>query len=122
MSETARRTFVSTLVVVAVVVGALALWQLRIDRADLLGFVLAAAMRPGIDALARHRIPRPLGLAIHYLGIAKVLALLLWLVVPPAVDQVSQAIGGVPTSADLAQKTKHSSGVKHRSSPGRRSG
>ena len=99
MGETARRTFVATLVVVAVVVGVLALWKLRVLIALIfLGFVLAAAMRPGIEWLARHRIPRPVGLALHYLGIAAVLALLLWLVVPPAVDQISQAIGGVPTS------------------------
>jgi predicted PurR-regulated permease PerM len=115
MGETARRSFVATLVAVAVVVAALALWELKILIALIfLGFVLAAAMRPGIEALAQHRIPRPLGLALHYLGIAAVLALLLWLVVPPAVDQIGQAIGGVPTSkAELAQQTKNSSGVKH---------
>jgi predicted PurR-regulated permease PerM len=124
MGETARRSFVATLVAVAVVVAALALWALKILIALIfLGFVLAAAMRPGIDALARHRIPRPLGLALHYLGIAAVLALLLWLVVPPAVDQIGQAIGGVPTSkAELAQQTKNSSGVKHEILAGPRSG
>jgi len=68
MGETARRSFVATLVAGAVVVAALALWELKILIALIfLGFVLAAAMRPGIDALARHRIPRPLGLALHYL-------------------------------------------------------
>lgn len=115
MKETARRTFVATVVVVAVVACTLAIWELRILIALIfLGFVLAAAMRPGIDALARHRIPRPLGLAIHYLGLAAVLALMLWLVVPPAVDQISEAIGGVPTSkAELDQQTKQSSGLKH---------
>ena len=115
MGETARRTFIATIVVVAVVVATLALWELRILIALIfLGLVLAAAMRPGIDALARHRIPRPLGVALHYLGIAAVLALLLWLVVPSAVDQIGQAIGGVPTSKEeLAQQTKHSSGLKH---------
>ena len=115
MGETARRTFIATIVVVAVVAATLALWELRILIALIfLGFVLAAAMRPGIDALARHRIPRPLGVALHYLGIAAVLALMLWLVVPPAVDQIGQAIGGVPTSKEeLAQQTKHSSGLKH---------
>jgi predicted PurR-regulated permease PerM len=115
MGETARRTFVATLVVVAVVVSVLTLWELRVLIALIfLGFVLAAAMRPGIDWLAEHRIPRPAGLAIHYLGIAAVLALMLWLVVPPAVDQIGQALGGVPTSkAELAQQTKNSHGLKH---------
>ena len=54
MGETARRTFIATIVVVAVVVATLALWELRILIALIfLGLVLAAAMRPGIDALAR---------------------------------------------------------------------
>jgi predicted PurR-regulated permease PerM len=40
--------------------------------------------------------------------------LLLWLVVPRAVDQVDQALGGVPTSQqELNQKAKHSTGIKH---------
>ena len=42
------------------------------------------------------------------------LALLLWLVVPRAIDQVGQAVGGVPTSRqELNQKAKHSTGIKH---------
>jgi predicted PurR-regulated permease PerM len=115
MRETARRTFVATLVVVGVVACTLALWELRVLIALIfLGFVLAAAMRPGIDTLAQHRIPRTLGLTLHYLGIAAVLALLLWLVVPPAVDQIGEALGSVPTSKEeLAQQTKESSGLKH---------
>jgi predicted PurR-regulated permease PerM len=71
-------------------------------------------MRPGVERLAQHRIPRPLGVALHYVGLLAVLALLLWLVVPRAIDQVDQAIGGVPTSQhELDQKAKHSTGIKH---------
>src|SRR4051812_2615208 len=115
MGDTARRTFVATLVVVAVVVGALALWKIKILIALVfLGLVLAAAMRPGVERLAERRIPRPLGVAAHYLAIAGAIALLLWLVVPRAIDQVDQAIGGVPTSQqELSQKAKHSTGIKH---------
>jgi putative heme transporter len=115
MMQTARRAFVATVIAVAVVACALALWKLKILIALVfLGFVLAAAMRPGIDALARHRVPRPLGLALHYLGLAAVIGLLLWLVVPRAIDQVGEAIGGVPTSQqELAQQTERSSGIKH---------
>lgn len=115
MGETARRTFVATIVVIALVATTLALWELRILIALIfLGFVLAAAMRPGVDALAQRRIPRPLGVALHYLGIAAVLAVLLWLVVPAAIDQIGEALGGVPTSKEeLAQQTKQSSGLKH---------
>jgi predicted PurR-regulated permease PerM len=115
MQETARRTFVATVVVVAVVACALALWKLKVLIALIfLGFVLAAAMRPGIDALARRRVPKPAGLAIHYLGLAALLGLLLWLVVPRAVDQVGEALGGVPTSQqELDQQARESTGIKH---------
>jgi len=115
MEETARRTFVATLVVVGVVALALALWKLKIVIALVFfGFVIAAAMRPSVDRLAALRIPRPLGVALHYLALAAAIALLLWLVVPRALEQVDQAIGGVPTSQrELKQKVKHSSGIKH---------
>jgi predicted PurR-regulated permease PerM len=115
MAETARRAFVTTLVALAVIVGALALWKVKIVLALVfLGLILAAAMRPGVERLAEHRVPRPLGVALHYLAIAGALALLLWLVVPRAIDQVDQALGGVPTSQqELNQKAKHSTGIKH---------
>src|SRR5436309_5617767 len=115
MQETARRTFVAALVFVAVVAAALALWELKLVIALVFfGFVVAAAMRPGIDGLARHGVPRPAGVAVHYVGLALVIGLLLWLVVPRAVDQVGEAIGGVPTSTqELNQKAKHSTGIKH---------
>jgi predicted PurR-regulated permease PerM len=115
MADTARRTFVISLVVLAVIVCALALWKVKIVLALVfLGLILAAAMRPGVDRLAEYKVPRPLGVAIHYLAIAAALAILLWVVVPRAVDQVDQAIGGVPTSQqELTQKAKHSTGIKH---------
>jgi hypothetical protein len=115
MSDTARRAFVSTVVAVAVIAISLALWKLKLVIALVfLGFIVAAAMRPGIDRLARHRIPRPAGVALHYLAIVAALGLLLWLAVPRAIDQVDQALGGLPTSQqELDQKAKHSKGIKH---------
>jgi predicted PurR-regulated permease PerM len=115
MADTARRAFVATLVGVAVVACALALWKVKIVIALVfLGLIIAAAMRPGVDRLAQNRIPRPLGVALHYLALAGAIALLLWLVVPRAIDQVDEAIGGVPTSRqELNQKAKHSTGIKH---------
>ncbi len=115
MADTARRAFISTLVAVAVIICTLALWKLKIVIALVfLGLIIAAAMRPGIDLLAQWRIPRPFGVLIHYLVLVAAIALLLWLVVPRAVDQVNQALGGVPTSQqELKQKAKHSTGFKH---------
>jgi predicted PurR-regulated permease PerM len=115
MADTARRAFIATLVAVAVVALALALWKLKIVIALVfLGFIVAAAMRPGVDRLAAHRIPRPAGVALHYLALAGAIGFLLWLVVPRAINQVNDAIGGVPTSQqELKQKAKHSTGIKH---------
>jgi predicted PurR-regulated permease PerM len=115
MAQTARKAFVSALVVVGVIALALALWKLKlVIFLVFFGFVVAAAMRPGIDWLAERRIPRPAGVAIHYAVLAAALGLLLWLAVPRAVDQVSQALGNVPTSnEELRQQTKHSTGIKH---------
>lgn len=115
MGTVARRAAVSTIVVVAIVAVALALWKLKVVIALVfLGFVVAAAMRPGIDRLAAWRVPRPAGVALHYVAIAGALALLLWLAVPRAIDQVSQALGGVPTSRqELNRQARHSKGIKH---------
>ena len=94
MSETAHRSFVAAVVVLAVVVGALALWQLKILLALLfLAFTVAAAMRPGVEALRRRGIPRGAGVLLHYAALVSLLGLLLWAVVPRAIHQVQAALG-----------------------------
>jgi predicted PurR-regulated permease PerM len=94
VSETARRAFVATSVVVGVVVAALALWELKILLALLfLAFTIAAAMRPSVEALRRRRVPRGVGILLHYAAFVLLLGLLLWAVVPRAVTQVQNAIG-----------------------------
>ena len=57
-------------------------------------------------------MPRGLGLAIHYLAIAGLLAVALWFVVPRAVDQVQNALGG-STQAQIHQEAANSKGIKH---------
>jgi predicted PurR-regulated permease PerM len=115
MAKTARTAFIATLVVLGVVVVALALWKLKVVIALVfIGLIISAAMRPGVERLAEWRIPRPAGVLIHYIAIAGVIALFLWLIVPQAVDQVSQALNGVPTSKqELKRQAKHSTGIKH---------
>jgi len=113
MAETAKRVALGTLIVIALVAVTLALWKLKLVIALVfLGVILAAAMRPGIDALARRGIPRGAGLALHYLVFAALFALLLWVAVPRAVDQVQNALGGT-TKAQIHQEAKHSTGIKH---------
>src|ERR671932_1614561 len=69
----ARKAALATLVVIAIVVLAIALWKLRVlISLFFLGLVIAAAMRPGIDWLHERRVPRGIGLAIHYLIVAVV--------------------------------------------------
>jgi predicted PurR-regulated permease PerM len=110
MRQTAGRVALSTLVAVGIVVAILALWKLKVLIALLfLAFIVAAAMRPSVEWLKRHRIPRGAGIALHYLAIAGVVALLLWLVVPRAVDQVEAAVG----SNNLRKEARHETGWKH---------
>src|SRR5579862_3673151 len=103
--STARRAFVSTVVVVAVVAAALALWKLKIVIALLLlAVTVSAAMRPGVDWLAERRIPRALGVLLHYLALLGLVALFLSFVVPHLITQVESAVG--------SSKGHHGSGVK----------
>jgi predicted PurR-regulated permease PerM len=115
MSDTARKSFIATLVAVLVIAGALAVWHLKVLVALLLlALIISSAMRPGVEWLQRHRIPRPLGVAIHYVVFLLVIAFLLWLIVPRALDQIGTAVGGIPTSTqDVARAAKHSHGIKH---------
>ena len=106
MKQTAERVALSTLIVIAIVAAALALWKLKLVLALVfLAFILAAALRPGIERLARAGIPRGFGLLIHYAVLTGVIAFALWMVVPRAVDQVQSALGGT-TKAQIHQEAE----------------
>jgi predicted PurR-regulated permease PerM len=113
VTETAKRIALATLVVITIVAIALALWKLKLLLALIfIGFILAAAMRPGVDGLKRLGIPRGAGLLLHYGLLIGLLALVLWAVVPRAVDQVEGALGG-STQADIHREATESKGIKH---------
>jgi predicted PurR-regulated permease PerM len=114
MSDTAKRAAVVTLVSGSIVVAALALWKIKIVIALLfLGIIVSAAMRPGIEWLQlRARLPRGAGLLLHYVLLAGIVAVVLWLFVPRAIDQVQQATS-VSSASQLHQQAKHSTGIKH---------
>jgi predicted PurR-regulated permease PerM len=113
MKETTQRVALSTLIVIAIVAVALALWKLKLVLALVfLAFIVAAALRPGIERLARAGIPRGVGLLIHYAALIGVIALALWIVVPRAVDQVQSALGGT-TQAQIHEEAQQSKGIKH---------
>jgi predicted PurR-regulated permease PerM len=113
--ETAKRAAIATLVAGGIVVSALALWQLRLLVALLfLAFILAAAMRPTVDALARRGIPRGGGIALHYVVLIGSVVAFLWIVVPRAIDQVDEALGGLPsTRSELGEQARESTGLRH---------
>ena len=115
MGSTARRTATATLVALSIVVAALALWKIRAVIALLfLGFIVAAAMRPSVEWLhEKARMPRSLGVLVHYVTLVGLLALVLWLIVPRALTQVEQAVGNVPTSTtELRHQANTSHGIK----------
>jgi predicted PurR-regulated permease PerM len=111
MGTTARRAAITTLVAGGIVVAALALWKIKIVIALLfLGFIVAAAMRPGVEWLQqRARFPRTAGVLVHYALLFGIIAIVLWLFVPRAIDQVQQAT----TGNALHQQAAHSTGIKH---------
>jgi predicted PurR-regulated permease PerM len=111
MRETAKRVALATVIVIAIVAGALALWELRLVIALVfLGLILAAAMRPGIEALRRHGLPRAFGLTLHYLVLFAFVGLFLWVVVPRAIDQVQNAVG---STDEIHRQATQSKGIKH---------
>jgi predicted PurR-regulated permease PerM len=111
LSTFAARVAVATLVAGGIVLALVLVWQARVVVALLLSAViLAAALRPGVDWLEAHRIPRGGAVAMHYLALIGVIAVGLWLVVPAAVDQVQAALGSQHQLRDEAQQ---STGIKH---------
>jgi predicted PurR-regulated permease PerM len=112
MAQTAKRAAVFTLVVVGIVVLVLALWRLRLVIALLfLAFVLAAAMRPTVDTLARNGLPRVGGIALHYMAMIGIVVGFLWAVVPRAIDQVEDAVP--ETRSELSEEAEGTTGWRH---------
>src|SRR3954454_4887668 len=69
VKDTARRAAVATIVAGSIVVLALALWTLKLVIGLLFfAVIIASALRPGIEALARRGVPRAACLGLHYLA------------------------------------------------------
>ncbi len=115
MTETAKRAALATLVVGGIVVLALALWKLRLLAALLFfAFILAAAMRPTVEKLAKRGIPRAAGIGLHYLVLLGVIVGFLWAVVPRAIDQIDAAVGDLPqTRSEIGEEAEASTGIRH---------
>lgn len=97
--SSARRAFEVTLIVLGTLVGALALWKLKLVVALFLAAItISAAMRPGVEWLAARRIPRPLGVLLHYLVALGLVALFLSFAVPRLTTEVQAALQMQPSA------------------------
>jgi predicted PurR-regulated permease PerM len=111
----ARKALIVTLIAVGVVVAVLVLWKIRLVIALLfVAVTISAAMRPGVEWLQERRVPRAVGVLLHYLALLAVVGVLLWLIVPHAVDQVQQALGGTTTHSQLKSAEAHTNGPTHK--------
>lgn len=101
--STAHKALVSTAVAILVVVAALALWKLRVVVALLLvAMIIAAAMRPSVEHLARYRVPRVVGVLLHYLVLLGLVALFLSFVVPHLITEVQAALNSASSGKSHA--------------------
>jgi predicted PurR-regulated permease PerM len=111
----AKKAFVCTLVALSVIALALALWQVRVVIALLfVAFIIAAAMRPGVEWLQARRVPRVAGVLLHYFALLAVFGLLIWLIVPQAIGEVQQALDGKGATAEVHQAATHTNGLEHK--------
>jgi predicted PurR-regulated permease PerM len=98
--ELTVRVAKATAAALAVAALAFGIWQVRsVLILLLLALTLAAAIRPGVEWLHRHRVPQSIAILLHFLVVGGLIALLLWLAVPPALHQIGHALepGGSQT-------------------------
>jgi predicted PurR-regulated permease PerM len=113
MVDTAKRVAIATLVAGGIVVLGLALWKLRLVVGLLFAaMIIAAALRPSIESLARYRVPRPAGLLAHYAALVALIGVAIAFAVPAALHQVDHALSPSGKAA-IAHAARNSTGVKH---------
>jgi len=96
-SDLTVRVAKATAAALAVVALAAGIWQVRsVLILLLLAVTLAAAIRPGVEWLGRHRVPQSVGILLHFVVVGGAVALFLWLAVPPALHQIGHALGHGP--------------------------
>ena len=91
---------------------AFGIWQVRsVIILLLLAVTLAAAIRPGVEWLQRHRVPQSVAILLHFLVVGGAVVLLIWLAVPPALHQIGHALDQHATAGSHA---RHVTGVGDR--------
>jgi predicted PurR-regulated permease PerM len=90
LTVTVAKAMAAAIVVAAAAVG---IWQVRsVLILLLLALTLAAAIRPGVEWLGRHRVPESIAILLHFLVVGGAIALFVWLAVPPALHQIGHAL------------------------------
>jgi predicted PurR-regulated permease PerM len=106
-SAFAIRVAKATAAALAVAALAAAVWQVRsVLILLLLALTFAASIRPGVEWLGRHRVPRSVAILLHFLVVGGAVAVLLWLAVPPALDQIGHALRG-PQGGEVSGVRAH---------------
>jgi putative heme transporter len=91
--------------VIAVAVVTVGLWRVRdVVVLLVLSLSLAAAIRPGVEALRRWGVPQVLAIGAFFIGVVGAIVLFLWFAIPPAIHQLETA---------LAQPSVGGSGLRH---------
>jgi predicted PurR-regulated permease PerM len=92
-SDLTLRVAKATAAALAVIALAAGIWQVRsVLILLLLALTLAAAIRPGVEWLGRHRVPESVAILIHFVVVGGAVGLLVWLAVPPALHQIGHAL------------------------------
>jgi predicted PurR-regulated permease PerM len=99
--------------VAALAVGAIGfgLWKVRsVVILLFLALTFAAAIRPGVEWLQRHRLPQPAAILSFFLGVGAVIVLFFWAAVPPALHEIEQALRQRVAGGE---SVRESTGVRH---------
>jgi predicted PurR-regulated permease PerM len=91
--DVARVAATATAAAAGVVAIGFGLWAVRdIVILLLLSLTFAAAIRPGVEWMQRHRVPQPAAIFSFFLAVAAIVVLFFWAAVPPAVHQIQEAL------------------------------
>ena len=104
-----RVAFRTVLLVAALVLAALTFHALiTLAIAVLATVLIAIVLDAGARRFERRRIPRKIGAALTLLFALGIVALILWLVIPPFADQTNRFVNNVPHIANDLQNRVHS--------------
>jgi predicted PurR-regulated permease PerM len=102
----------ATAAALAVAALAFGIWQARsVVILLLLAVTFAAAIRPGVEWLGRHRVPQSVAILLHFVVVGAAVGLLLSLAVPPALHQIAHALD---QNAIAGPQADHAAGVGDR--------